>query len=136
RRLIGQRLLMRVQTEVDDMADAECLYLGQLRLSWLPRCRYTIINSPPVVDALRVGHCRSPFRWRGYQTTRGPISRSGLKDTPLSDAMLQPPAARDGGHECEGVALAPKPTRTRSGRGNWSVRIPHGIIVSGERDGS
>jgi hypothetical protein len=56
RGLIRQRLLMGVKTEVDDMADAKGLDIGQLRPGRLPRRGDPIIEATSVVDRFWVGH--------------------------------------------------------------------------------
>jgi hypothetical protein len=56
RRLVRQRLLMGVEPQVDDVADAESVDIGQLRLGRLAGCRYPIIETTPVVDRFKVGH--------------------------------------------------------------------------------
>jgi hypothetical protein len=47
---------MGVEAQVDDVADAESVDIGQLRLGRLAGCRYPIIETTPVVDRFRVGH--------------------------------------------------------------------------------
>src|ERR1700722_10805719 len=56
RRLVRQRLLMGVEPQLDDVADAESVDIGQLRLGRLAGCRYPIIETTPVVDRFKVGH--------------------------------------------------------------------------------
>src|SRR6266404_5596841 len=56
RRLVRQRLVMGVEPQVDNVADAESVDIGQLRLGRLAGCRYPIIETTPVIDRFRVGH--------------------------------------------------------------------------------
>src|SRR5438132_8623933 len=56
RRLVRQRLVMGVEPQVDNVADAESVDIGQLRFGRLAGCRYPIIETTPVIDRFRVGH--------------------------------------------------------------------------------
>jgi hypothetical protein len=47
---------MGVEPQVDDVADAESVDIGQLRLGRLAGCRYPIIETTPVVDRFKVGY--------------------------------------------------------------------------------
>jgi hypothetical protein len=49
RRLVRQCLLMGVEPQVDDVTDAESVDIGQLRLGRLAGCRYSIIETTPVM---------------------------------------------------------------------------------------
>jgi len=60
RRFIRQRLLMGVQTKVDDVPHAETPDFCELRLGRLTRGRYPIVQTMPVVNAFRVGHWKYP----------------------------------------------------------------------------
>jgi hypothetical protein len=56
RGLIRQRLLMGLEPQVDDVADAQRVDVGQLRLGRLTGCGYPVIEPSPVVYGIRVGH--------------------------------------------------------------------------------
>src|ERR1700730_5535357 len=56
RRLVWQRLLMGVEPQVDDVADAKSVDISQLRFGRLAGCRYPVIETTPVVNRVRVGH--------------------------------------------------------------------------------
>src|ERR1700736_6697180 len=56
RRLVWQRLLMGVEPQVDDVADAKSVDISQLRFGRLAGCRYPVIETTPVIDRFRVGH--------------------------------------------------------------------------------
>jgi hypothetical protein len=56
RRLVRQCLVMGVEPQVDNVADAESVDIGQLRFGRLAGCRYPIIETTPVIDRFRVGH--------------------------------------------------------------------------------
>jgi len=57
---------VRVEREIDDVADAECVDVGELRLSRLTRRGDSVVESTPVVDAFWVGH----YSVRVVQSTR------------------------------------------------------------------
>ena len=45
-----------MEPQIDNVADAERVDLGQLRFGRLAGCRYPIIETTPVIDGFRVGH--------------------------------------------------------------------------------
>src|SRR3984893_17671580 len=55
-RLIRQGLLVGVESEVDDVADTQCVDISQLRLRRLTGCGLPVIEPTPIVDGFRVGH--------------------------------------------------------------------------------
>ena len=55
-RLIRQGLLMAMQPEIDDVADAQCVDISQLRFGRLTGCGYPVIEPTPIVDGFRVDH--------------------------------------------------------------------------------
>src|SRR5271157_1970211 len=55
-RLIRQSFFMGVKAEVDDVADAQCVDISQLRFGRLAGRGQPIVKSTPVVDRFRVGH--------------------------------------------------------------------------------
>ena len=54
RRLVRQRFITRVEPQIDNVADAESVDLGQLRFGRLAGCRYPIVKTTPVIDRFRV----------------------------------------------------------------------------------
>src|SRR5580704_15230056 len=65
---------MGVEPQVDDVADAESVDIGQLRLGRLAGCRYPIIETTPVVDRFPTAdHLTPPVRpdWRSLRGTLG-----------------------------------------------------------------
>ncbi len=55
-RLVRRRLFMIVQAEIDDVANAHCTDIGELRLGRLAGRRYPVIQPVPFVDGFRIGH--------------------------------------------------------------------------------
>jgi hypothetical protein len=60
RRFIRQRLLMGVETKVDDVSHAETSDFCKLSLGRLTGGRYPTVQTMPVVNAFRVGHWKHP----------------------------------------------------------------------------
>ena len=47
---------MAMQAKVDDVADAQCVNVSQLRFGRLAGCGYPVIEPTPIVNGFRIGH--------------------------------------------------------------------------------
>src|SRR5438132_1535215 len=89
RRLVRQRLVMGVEPQVDNVADAESVDIGQLRFGRLAGCRYPIIETTPVVDRFRVGH-GTPAQKLKSSTALGSINHAAyMASTNLEQSGLR-----------------------------------------------
>jgi hypothetical protein len=54
-----------MQAKVDDVADAQCVDISQLRFGRLAGCGYPVIEPTPIVNGFRIGHHSLDF-WLGF----------------------------------------------------------------------
>ena len=50
---------MAMQAEIDDVADAQCVDISQLRFGRLTGCGYPVIEPTPIVNGFRIDLTRS-----------------------------------------------------------------------------
>src|SRR5713226_8518175 len=84
RGLIGERLLVGVQPEIDDVFDAERLDIGELLFGRLTGGRDPLVEPAPVVNVFGVGH-REEHPWlTGELSQHRPRIDAGMSILPAS----------------------------------------------------
>ena len=78
---------MAMQAKVDDVADAQCVNVSQLRFGRLAGCGYPVIEPTPIVDGFRVGHHSLVFGFGEWIPAGNAADRRGQFATDVEPAF-------------------------------------------------
>jgi hypothetical protein len=76
-----------MQAKVDDVADAQCVNVSQLRFGRLAGCGYPVIEPTPIVNGFRIGHHSLDFGFRRRSPAGHSADRRGQLPTDIEPAF-------------------------------------------------